>query len=324
VNRLWRNYLQPSIIRPQAEYLLYGNDGLADLGHWHGRRLLYWYDAPRDWSQHPPTRRQWVQYLRCRNVRLADHVFAVSAAQVELARRLRGGANSSVHYLPVGVDCEFFDPARAKPEAARTRFGLPLKTIIGYLGSLGIWEGRFAGQPLTEVAPALVRQHEVHFLIVGSGPAKETFVARVHELGLAAYFTFTGYVESSWLPHCLAAMDVCVDTLEPGFHSLARSETKLKQYMAMGRACVATGIGENRVDLDEGNCGLLVKPGAEALYEGLAALTQDPAKRVALGQAARRRAVELYAWPKLAERLVAALRLASAPPGPLAIPGPRR
>src|SRR5262249_3170465 len=160
-----------------------------------------------------------------------DYVFAVSQTQVEVARHLRPGKEDSVVYLPVGVDCCTFNPTKADPERVRRDFALPQKTIIGYLGFLGMWGGRFAGQPLVEIAPALLRRHAAPFLIVGSGPALPVFKQYVADLGVEANFTFTGFVPDDVLPSCLAAMDICIDTLDEGFHSLARSETKLKQYM---------------------------------------------------------------------------------------------
>ncbi|MGE3309015.1 MAG: glycosyltransferase [Limisphaerales bacterium] len=309
--RFFANRIRPIWDRPASDFLLYANDGCADLRQWRRNRrtLLYWYDAPADWALHPPSR--WIDRLRCQNVVTADHVFAVSATQVDLGRRLRPGREAGVHYLPVGVDCATFDPAKARPDRVREKYRLPEGPIIGYLGYLASWEGKFAGQPLAEVAARVAAKCPAHFLIVGFGPALETFRARVTQAGVAERFTFTGYVPDEWLPDCLAAMDICIDTLEPGFHSEARSETKLKQYMAMGRACVATDIGENRTDLDQGRAGVLVTPGDEDLLRGILELAAAPERRRTLGEAARRRAEQIYHWPKLAERLASAAGLAS-------------
>ncbi len=307
LGRVWVNYLRPLVTKPRVEYLLYGNDGTADLRHWMGRRIVYWYDAPWDWRERAPRRSQWVHWLRYRNVIEADQVFAVSTAQVEVARSLRPGREASAVYLPVGVDCDAFDPATADPERARRAFALLPGTIVGYLGYLGYWGGRFAGDVLLEAAPWLLARHKVHFLVVGSGPALPRWKASVRAMGLERHFTFTGFVPDHLLTHCIAAMDVCVDTLEPGFHSEARSETKLKQYMAMGRACVATAIGENVVDLDQGRCGVLAEPGAEALARAIGPLCEQPRLRAELGGAARRRARAVYDWRVLARRFTEAL-----------------
>ena len=309
LHRITSNYLTPLFTQPDTDYVFYGNDGVADLSRWRAQKVLYWYDAPHDWSKEPPSRRQWARWLRYRNVITADHVFAVSSAQVEVAKRLRNGRHDSVSYLPVGVDCRVFDPARADVERARQKFHLPAKTIIGYLGYLGIWDGKFAGEPLVEIAPRLLQQHDAHFLIVGFGPALELFRRRVRERGVTNHFTFTDYVPDDLLPDCLAAMDICVDTLEPGFHSQARSETKLKQYMAMGRACVATAIGENCVDLDDGKSGILVDHGNDNLLRGLALLCERPELRTQLGRAARQRASAIYDWTVLAKKMADRLGL---------------
>jgi glycosyltransferase involved in cell wall biosynthesis len=310
-HRIKSNYVIPFVTQPETDYVFYGNDGIADLSRWRAQKILYWYDAPEDWSKKRPRRSQLSNWLRYRNVITADHVFAVSAAQVEVAKRLRPQHPSSVSYLPVGVDCRVFDPAKADADRVRKKFHLPAKTIIGYLGYLGIVGGRFAGQALMEIAAGLLQQHNVHFFIVGFGPALDLFRHRVNDQGLGNQFTFTGYVSDELVPDCLAAMDICVDTLERGFHSEARSETKLKQYMAMGRACVATAIGENCVDLDQGSCGVLVGSNIESLTEGVATLCREPELRIRLGQAARQRAIAVYDWPVLASRLVSDLGLPS-------------
>lgn len=301
--RLLTTYARPLLTRPASDYVLYGNDGFADLTHWRAKRLLYWYDAPWNWLERPPARSQWLHWRRYQNVLNADHVFAVSAKQVEIARRLRKGREDSVHYLPVGVNCAVFDPARANPDKVRKQFGLPAKTTIGYLGYLAKWQNRIAGEPILEAAKPVLDRCDVHFLVVGFGPALEEWKQKTVDLGVSRHFTFTGFVPDEILPDCIAAMDVCVDTLEPGFHSEARSETKLKQYMAMGRACVATAIGENCVDLDNSACGELVNPGASALAEGIVRLVADPEGRESKGRLARARAREYYDWRVLARTM---------------------
>jgi glycosyltransferase involved in cell wall biosynthesis len=307
LRRVAVNYLVPLITRPQADWILYANDGAVDLSAWKGRKILYWYDAPWNWLAEPPLRRQWIHHRRYRNVMLADYVFAVSDIQVKVARGLRPGRESSVTYLPVGVDCAVFDPNRASPQRVRDRFRLPPRLTIGYLGYLGKYGGKFAGEILMDVAPALLQSHDVHFLIVGFGPALKLWKDRVCALGLDQHFTFTGYVENDLVPDCIAAMDICVDTLEDGFHSEARSETKLKQYMAMGRACIATAIGENRIDLDGGKCGLLPATGSEPLLRDLRILCDQSSLRHELGAAARNRAQQVYDWQKLAARMTKVL-----------------
>jgi glycosyltransferase involved in cell wall biosynthesis len=306
LRRAWTNLLEPFFHQPAADYLFYANDGFADLRRWKGHRVIYWYDTPWDYAAHPPRwPRQWKDWLRCENVRCAETVLAVSDIQVKTARRLRPGREDSVHYLPVGVDCGHYSPAHGQVEKVRELYGIaPDAVVIGYLGYLAGMGGRVAGQILIEASPEIARRYpRAHFLIVGYGPAFERFKELVAAAGLTSRYTFTGYIPPARLPSFIASMDICIDTLELGFHSEARSETKLKQYMAMGRACVGTAIGENKVDLDHGKCGCLVEPGFEALTAGIASLIEHPELREEYGRRCRERALAVYDWKVLAQRM---------------------
>lgn len=304
LNRIWSNVIVPRFHQPASDFVFYGNDGLADLREWKASGIVYWYDALWNWATEPPRRRQTRHWLRYQNICSADYIFAVSAAQVDVARQLRPGREDSVFYLPVGVDCGHYSPENAESGVVRRRLGISAAaTVIGYLGYIAGVAGRFAGQPLIEAASKLKDHPNLHFLIVGFGPALADFRDEVSRRGLTSAFTFAGYIPPERLPGFLGAMDICIDTLEPGFHSEARSETKLKQYMAMGRACVATAIGENCVDLDHGRCGVLVEPGGEALLGGILTLADDSTLRQRLGVFARERAVATYSWNVLAKKL---------------------
>jgi glycosyltransferase involved in cell wall biosynthesis len=309
LRRVWANVVEPVFYRRSSDYLFYGNDGFADLRRWKNHRVVYWYDTPWDYFSQPPSPRQWKDWLRCENVRCADTVLAVSDIQVRTARRLRPGREDSVHYLPVGVDCRHYSPDRGREENVRELYGLAHDAVvIGYLGYLAGVGGRMAGQVLLEAAPEIARRYEkAHFLIVGYGPGLASLKQLVAADGLTSRFTFTGYIPPSRLPSFIAGMDICIDTLEPGFHSEARSETKLKQYIAMGRACVATAIGENKVDLDQGACGCLVEPGVAPLVAGIASLIENPEMRKHYGFRCRERALAAYDWPVLARKMAGVL-----------------
>lgn len=304
-HRLFMNNIRHRFWKPQSDYVLYGNDGVINLKHWEPMKtILYWYDCPWNWEERPPT--DFTQGLRYKNLLNADYVFTVSRIQAELATRIRKSSNK-VHYLPVGVNTKVFDPLKVNSNTQRLKLGLPKKTVIGYLGYLGFFEGKFAGQPLLDAAHKILKSTDVHFLVVGFGPGLEHWKKTVSEAGIEKHFTFTGYIEDSDVPACIDLMDITIDILEPGFHSLARSETKLKQYMAMGKACIATEIGENIVDLENGNCGVLVGHGDEPMAEAVIQLSKDPARRKVLGEKARLRACANYDWDVLARKMATAV-----------------
>lgn len=292
----------------QSDCTLYCNDGVLDMRRVRGAKVLYWYDAHNDWRIKPPAITNYVEYLRFRNVLVCDHVFCVSSAQVELARCIRQ-SERNINYLPVGVDTRVFDPAAADGVTLRRKLGIPAGSlVVGYLGWIGRTGGRYAGQLLVEAAAALRYSKNLHYLVIGKGAGLQLFKEDVSRCGLSDRFTFTGYIPQKDLPSAIAAMDIAVDTLEVGFHSEARSETKLKQYLAMGRACVASDIGENRVDLHDGRCGVLCPPGASALADGIMHLAENPELRKQLFEKARKRAEGVYEWRILAEQMTSVLR----------------
>lgn len=87
----------------------------------------------------------------------------------------------------------------------------------------------------------------------------------------------------------------------------AKSGYKLIQYMAAGRAAVASPLGANRDILGEGETGLFAAS-AEEWVRTLRRLRDDPALRQAMGAAARARAEARFSLAAHAPRLIAALQ----------------
>lgn len=93
------------------------------------------------------------------------------------------------------------------------------------------------------------------------------------------------------------------------------------EALACGATVISTSVGGVPELLGHGSAGVLVPPRSpRALADALAALLDDPGRRAALGQAARRRAEELFDARRQATRLVGLMRDACAtwkagPPG---------
>lgn len=101
---------------------------------------------------------------------------------------------------------------------------------------------------------------------------------------------FTGLRKD--IPEVLSASDLFV---MPS-HSEGLSNA-LMEAMASGCACVASDVGGNRYLLQNGVSGLLFPAGdREALAAHVRRLLEDPAKRRAIGEAARKRIHEHFSW----------------------------
>jgi glycosyltransferase involved in cell wall biosynthesis len=131
---------------------------------------------------------------------------------------------------------------------------------------------------------ALEKFPKLVFEVAGDGAEREG-LERLHaELGLGDRFVLRGSVSD------VAAFLRSVDVAVLPSHSEGMSNALL-EYMAAGRAVIATDVGANAKLLQDGKCGLLVPPGDEcALVAALGELLANPLRAAGLGAAARRRA----------------------------------
>lgn len=132
-------------------------------------------------------------------------------------------------------------------------------------------------------ALALAKHPQLTFEVAGDGEQRDE-LERLHaELGLGDRFVLRGSVPD--VAGFLRGVDVAV---LPS-HSEGMSNALL-EYMAAGRAVVATDVGANARLLDGGRCGLVVPPGdATALVDALGALLANPLRAAGYAAAARRR-----------------------------------
>ncbi len=130
---------------------------------------------------------------------------------------------------------------------------------------------------------ALERFPRLVFEVAGDGEQR-TELERLHaELGLGDRFVLRGSVAD--VPNFLRRMDVAV---LPS-HSEGMSNALL-EYMAAGRAVIATDVGANARLLDGGRCGLIVPPGdGTAIVDAIGKLLANPLRAAGYGAAARRR-----------------------------------
>jgi glycosyltransferase involved in cell wall biosynthesis len=130
---------------------------------------------------------------------------------------------------------------------------------------------------------ALARFPQLVFEVVGDGEQRAELEGLHAALGLGPRFVLRGSVHD--VPNFLRSVDVAV---LPS-HSEGMSNALL-EYMAAGRAVIATDVGANARLLDGGKCGLLVPPDdGPALVSALGALLENPLRAAGFGAAARRR-----------------------------------
>jgi glycosyltransferase involved in cell wall biosynthesis len=241
------------------------------------------------------------------NLRHADLIVVVSEPLREalLARGIEAGR---ILVQPNGVDPERYHPG-LDGLGVRRRDGLEGRTVVGFIGTFGVWHG--AAVLARAAARVLSLRPEVRFLFVGDGPERPQTEAILARAGCAERAVFTGMVPQEDGPAHLAAMDILVapHVPNPDGTRFFGSPTKVFEYMAMARGIVASRLEQMGEVLENGRTAILVPPGDEtALAEAILRLVDDPALRSRIGQAARRRVLERHTWNANVGRLLARLR----------------
>jgi glycosyltransferase involved in cell wall biosynthesis len=206
-----------------------------------------------------------------------------------------------VFYIPVGADIEHFTPER-DGRVIRRRFGESRK-IVMYHGQIS--GANYVHLFIKAAEQVLSQRNDVLFVVVGGGDqlgnAKD--LARCEGLGDGIYFT--GEVPHSDIPDYIAAADVTIACFEDNEQSRCKSPLKVVEYLASGKAIVASRLPE--VEKMIGDAGILVTPDQPShIAEAVATLLDNDDLRAQLGAKARRQAEKVYNWPRSADTLQSA------------------
>jgi glycosyltransferase involved in cell wall biosynthesis len=181
-------------------------------------------------------------------------------------------------------------PAASRPPFASLSVGCvanlrPVKNIAGFLRAAKI---------------VCDRHPAARFVVAGDGDQRAELHALKESLGLGDRFNFLGPV--SEVPAFLRGVSIAVlPSLSEGMSNA------VLEYMAAGKAVVATDVGANRVVL--GDTGMIVPPGDDAaLADAILTLLNDPAETARFGTAARARAEERYSRAAMCRRFEAFYR----------------
>ena len=207
---------------------------------------------------------------------------ALVACGAEVRAELRGWAPAGTPVVTIGNGVALPGPATPEQRArARARMGLPADAVaIGYLGRMHPEKGPDL------LVEAMVRQlREVpraHLVLVGRGPLDDALRAAAAPLGGRAHLLGEVVDGASAL---LAGLDVYAQPSRREGRSLAMLEAMGASLPTVAHRLPA--VAELHPD---GRTAVLVPPGdVDALGAALHALVQDPARRRALGTAARAR-----------------------------------
>lgn len=241
------------------------------------------------------------RWAEARVWRAADKVLPVTDKLADYVRRA-GVPEARIQVIPNGINTAMFSTA-ANGAAGRAELGLEGKVILGFTGFIRSWHGLTR---VVDAMEAMPERDDLHFVVVGDGPARVELEEYAAQKGLRDRVTTLGLVARDRVSHYVSTFDVA---LQPSVVEYA-SPLKLFEYMALGRAIVAPDQDNIREVLTDGADAVLFDPDdTNAFTEAIVRLCRDDDLRLRLGQAAAALIEdEEYTWAANARRVEALAR----------------
>lgn len=176
----------------------------------------------------------------------------------------------------------------------RERMGIPADAlVVGFVGSYA-W---FHQTHLVAEAAAVLRERgvgSVYWLMVGDGPHRAEFDARVAELGVEDRVLCQGRVPGDEVSEWLSAMDAAV-VMSIGADIIC--PVKVPEYMAAGLAPIVADMPAYAEVVDHERTGLRFRAfDPAAMADEVARLAASPGRAAELGEAARREVADRFTW----------------------------
>lgn len=210
----------------------------------------------------------------------SDAVTAVSAWLERETRRVLAVDR------PIEVIHNFFEPQppRRTREEVRRELGVDREVVLLHASNLRALKRI----DLLLATAARLRPREAFKLVILAGSDFAPYVEDVRRLGLTDRVIVRERVSA--IEDYLQAADLGLFTSDLESFCLS-----LLEAMCFACPCVATAVGGISEVVTSGTTGLLVPAGdVDALVYAVESLIRDPARRLALGQAARQRAREFF------------------------------
>jgi len=210
--------------------------------------------------------------------------------------------NKRIFHAPVGADLDFF-PLCLNYDDLKEKYRPENKKVVLYIGQLH--GAQYVDLFIKAANIVLHRYPEVLFMVVGEGFRFKSLKNLAAELGIENKVIFAGAVPHGQIPKYISFADVCVACFKDTDAARCKSPLKIAEYLACGKAIVASNVGEVRNMV--GGVGLLVKAGDyKEIAQGILKILHDDLLKTEMEKRARRRAELKYNWAQTAGNLLSA------------------
>ena len=166
--------------------------------------------------------------------------------------------NTSVFWLPNGVDIQLFDSSKYEFGIWRKKVGYQANDVVLlYAGILGHAQGL---EVILKAAELVKEEKHIHFAFLGSGPEKDNLLALKEEFGLENV-RFHDLVPKSEIPQIVRDVDFALVPLKKLPLFLGAIPSKIFENLAMKTPIILGVDGEAReLFIEEGDAGFYFEP----------------------------------------------------------------
>lgn len=303
---------------PRVLYQRHGRFVLVGLllSRWLHIPLVLEYQASEHWRAKNWDPGRFLELIcRCEDLTISSSALVVVLSEVLKDEVLaRGVASDRIIVNPAAVDPERFRPG-CGGLGVRNQLGFPPDAIVvGFVGTFSYYHGISVLQKAIE--SLLLRRmgngslRQLRFLLIGDGELRADMQESLRRLESGSDVVFTGSLRHELIPSYLDACDLLVSPHVPmqDGQPFFGSPSKLFEYMAMGKAIIASNMDQIAEVLEHGKTAWLVQPGSDLeLSNAVELLAGDLELRSLLACNVRRAVVERYTWGHNAERFLSAI-----------------
>ncbi len=216
----------------------------------------------------------------------------------------KGVDRSRIEVIHNAIRSDWGSEARGaeSARAVRKKWGIPEgRPVALIVGRLSQEKDHLC---LLKAVHSVLKQREIHLLVVGDGPERSSIESAIKELGLGGYVTLTGQQPSAEPFYGIAAIAVLASRSEG-------SPNALLEAMAASVPAVATHVGGIPEIVSDGESALLVPPGDSGALTSamLRILVEEPRLGEALAGKARALVLERHTPQERVNTLTSIYRL---------------
>ena len=236
---------------------------------------------------------------------VADYAIATNKSHYEVAIARGHKKPNRVFIVRSAPDLSRFHPVPPNSQYSNGR-----NYLVGYMGVMGEPEGIDYLLRMIRYITQDKGRNDIHFMLIGDGPAFKQLQTLTTELGIESFVEFTGFMRGKDLLERLSSCDVCVEPSPTSAYNENCTMNKILEYMALGKPIVQFDLREGR--RSAGKASLYAKPNNETEFaDKILELLADPGLRSTMGIESQRKMREELEWKHQAPKLLDAYEIVS-------------